>query len=100
MTTQRKPNVCWRIHGYDSTTLIFDQTIPISQMTETSLKELLRALAGKYLSPSEIVGAYAKRGTIIFNGFLEIRQENDVKKRRTVHMCGHNPHFVATVTRS
>jgi hypothetical protein len=51
---------CWHIQGFDSTTRIFDESIPIEQMTESSMmKELLRALMAKDLSPREVIGAYA-----------------------------------------
>jgi hypothetical protein len=61
-----------------------------------NLKELLRALAAKELSPQEVIGAYAKKGTRLSNGLLDIRQETDIEKRRTNYYCGHDPHFVAT----
>lgn len=96
MERQKKPKRCWRIRGYDSTTEIFNQSIPLGQMTKNGMIELLRALVAKDLSPSEIIGAYAKQGTRISNGFLKIRKENQQEKVRTLHTCGQNPHYVAT----
>jgi len=96
MNNQRELKRCWRIRGYDSTTEIFDQNVPIGQMTENCMKELLRALVARDLSPREVIGAYAKRGTRISNGLLEIHKENQPEKRRTIYTCGHNPHYVAT----
>jgi hypothetical protein len=96
MKNQNGPKRCWRIRGYDGSTDIFDQSVPIGQITESSMKELLRALVAKSLSPREVVGAYAKRGTRISNEFLEIHKENQVDKRRTLYTCGTNPHFIAT----
>ena len=98
MNGQKKTKRCWRIRGYDSTTEIFDQRVPIGQMTESSMEELLRALVAKDLSPREVIGAYAKRGTRISNGLLEIRKESQTEKRRTIYTCGHNPHYIATTT--
>jgi hypothetical protein len=100
MNSQREPERCWRIRGYDSTTEIFDQNIPVGQMTESNMKELLRALAARGLSPREIIGAYARRGTRISNGLLDIRRENQPEKRRTNYICGDNPHYIATTTTS
>lgn len=60
------------------------------------MKDLLRTLAAKYLTQEEIIGAYAKRGTRIFNGLLEVRQEHQVERKRKIYTCGSNPHFVAT----
>jgi hypothetical protein len=96
MNIQKEPKWCWRIRGYQSTTKIFDQSVPIGQMTKSSMEELLRALVAKDLTPLEVIGAYAKRGTRISNGLLEIRKENQPEKRRTICTCGHNPHYVAT----
>jgi hypothetical protein len=93
----KEPKQCWRIRGYDSTTEIFDQSVPIGQMTESSMKELLRALAGRHLSPREVIGAYAKRGTSISNEFVAIHRVNQPEEERTIYICGHNPHYVATI---
>jgi hypothetical protein len=87
--------VCWWIRGYDSTTKIFDELIPVGQITQSNLEEMLRSLAGRGLSSRELVGAYVKRNTKRFNGFLQIRKENDNVRRRTNYYCGHNPHYAA-----
>jgi hypothetical protein len=92
----QKPKRCWRIRGYDGTIEIFDQSVPIGQITESSIKELLRALVSKNLSPPEVIGAYAKRGARISNEFLDICKENILEKGRTLYSCGTNPHYIAT----
>ena len=97
MEKQNEPKRYWRIRGYDRATPIFDQSIPIGQITNGNMEELLRVLVAKGLSPRELIGAYAKRGTKIHNGFLEIHKENQPEKRRTLYTCGHNPHFVAFI---
>jgi hypothetical protein len=99
MKKQKEPKRCWRIRGYDSTTEIFDQIIPIGQMTDNNMKELLRVLVAKDLSPSELIGAYAKRGTRISNKLLDVRKENQPEKRRTLYTCGDNPHYMAEKNR-
>jgi L-asparaginase II len=96
MKKRKEPKGYWRIRGYDSMTEIFDQSVPIGQMTEGNMKELLRVLVAKDLSPRKLIGAYAKRGTRISNGFLEIRKENQLEKRRAIYTCGQNPHYIAT----
>ncbi len=65
-------------------------------MTESSIKELLRALVAKDLLPHELIGAYAKRGTRIASRFLDIRKANQLEKKRTLYICGENPHYIAT----
>jgi hypothetical protein len=97
MKKQREPKRCWRIRGYDSLTPIFDQSIPVGQMTENNMKELLRALVAKDLLPHELLGAYAKRGTKLYVGFLEIQKETQYEKRRTLYSCGNNPYYTADV---
>ena len=97
MKKQKEPKRCWRIRGYDSLTPIFDQSVPVGQLTESNMKELLRALVAKDLLPHELIGAYAKRGTKIHNRCLEIQKENQPEKRRTIYTCGDNPYYTADV---
>jgi hypothetical protein len=97
MKKQREPKRCWRIRGYDSLTLIFDQSVPFGQMTEGNMKALLRALVAKDLLPHELMGAYAKRGTKIHIALLEIQKEKQLEKRRTVYTCGNNPYYTADI---
>jgi len=88
--------VCWHIRGYDGTTEICNQTVPVGQMSQKKLEELLRALAGRGLSSCELANAYANRNTKRYNGFLQVRTENYDVKRRTNYYCGQNPHYSAT----
>ena len=97
MKSQTRSARFWRIRGYDSTAEILDMTISIGQITESGLEGLLRALVARDLSPSELVGAYAKRGTLISNRLLDVRRSNDVEKRRMAYTCGENPHYIATL---
>jgi len=60
------------------------------------MKELLRALVAKNLSPCDVIGAYAKRGARISNELLDVRQENQLERRRPLYTCGANPHYIAT----
>ena len=96
MKNQKVPKLCWRIRGYDSTVEVFDESVPIGQITKSSIKELLRTLVARNLSPREVIGAYAKRSTRISNHFLDIQITNEPEKRRTVYTCGENPHYIAT----
>jgi hypothetical protein len=93
----KEPKRCWRIRGYDSLTLIFDESVPTGQLTEGNMKELLRALVAKHLLPNDLIGAYARRGTKIHNRSLEIQRENQPEKRRTCYTCGDNPYYTADV---
>ena len=88
---------CWHIRGYDSTTKIFDELIPVGQITLNNLQELLRSLAARGLSDRELVSAYAKRNTRRSNEFLRVSNENDNVRRRTNYYCGHNPHYTAII---
>jgi len=97
MTKKAQKSVCWRIHGYDGTTKIFDEVIPVGQITQSNLEELLRSLAGRCLSSRELVSAYAKRNTARFYDVLQIRKEIDALRQRTNFNCGHNPHYAATL---
>jgi hypothetical protein len=96
MARKSVSNRIWRIQGYDSLTLIFEEQFPVGQMTIEQVIELLRALASRHLSSTEIVGAYAKRGTSIANRLLDVHKDVQHEKRRTVYTCGDDPHYVAT----
>jgi hypothetical protein len=99
MMPSTKKSISWQIRGYDSSTKIFDELIPVGQITLSNLEELLRSLAARALSDREIVGAYSRQNTKKSNGFLRVRKENDALRRRTNYYCGHNPHYVAvTIT--
>ena len=84
----------WRIQGYDSLKLIFEQRIPYGSVTERQMQELLKALAAKAgLDFEEIVGAYAKKRTKLANDLLEVHHD----ARHHTWMCGENPHFAARI---
>jgi hypothetical protein len=97
MKKQKEPKRCWRIRGYDSLTPIFDESIPLGQITQDKVMELLRALVAKHLLPHDLIGAYARRGTKIHNKQLEIQKENLPEKRRTLYTRGDNPYYTADV---
>ena len=97
MKKRREPKRCWRIRGYDSLNKIFDERVPIGQLTEGNMKELLRILVAKDLNTNELIGALAKRGTRISNSLLEVQGENNLTKRCSVYTWGNNPFYSADV---
>jgi hypothetical protein len=84
----------WHIEGYESTTKIYDRKVKVGFFSENQIRNLLKALAAKAgLTFDEIVGAYAKKKTMIFNDLLSIQKEGP----HPVYMCGDNPSFIARV---
>jgi len=82
----------WRIRGYESTIVIFENIVPYGQITTGQMRDLLRALAAKEgLSYEEVVGAYAKRGTRIANDLLHVHRDGPYQH----FWCGHDPYFEA-----
>ena len=82
------------IEGYSSTDLIFKQEIPVGCLTQNQLIEMLKCLtAHAGLTPTEIVGAYAKRKTKISNDLLSVRKDG----LHPQFTCGDNTHFIARV---
>lgn len=57
MAHRPKNMVCWNIRGYDGATQLFNELIPVRQITQNSLKEMPRSLAGRGLSSRELVSA-------------------------------------------
>ena len=54
----------WIIHGYDSTTEIYQDKVKFGCVTEKAIIALLKALTEKHvLADDEIVSAYACKGT-------------------------------------
>ncbi len=85
-------NRYWRIQGYDSTELIFERRILVGQLTDSQIRDLLKALTAKAgLTFNEIIGAYAKRRTRIANDLLSVRRDG----AGPTIWCGDNPHFIA-----
>ena len=84
----------WHIEGYDGLTKIYDRKVKVGYFSENQIKNLLMALAAKAgLNFDEIVGAYAKKRTKIWNELLSIRKDGP----HPIYMCGENPHFIARV---
>jgi hypothetical protein len=87
-------NLQWRIRGFESLTLTFEEKLALGQISEKQMKQILRALTAKAgLTDSEIVGAYATRKTKIANTLLDIHKDLG----QATYRCGSNPHFVADV---
>ena len=60
--------IYWQIEGYDGLTKFYDQKVKVGCFSENQIKNLLMALAAKAgLNFDEIVGAYAKKRTKIWN---------------------------------
>lgn len=71
--------------------------IGVGQFTDEQMCQLLRALAARAgLTFSEIIGAYAKRGTKAANDLLEVNKDY---MHRTFS-CGVGPTFSATIVDS
>jgi hypothetical protein len=67
----------WMIRGYNGTETIFEIQAGLAQFSDRQIREVLRALAAKELSFTEIVGAYTKRGTKKANDLLEVQKRFD-----------------------
>ena len=86
----------WEIVGRDSFKEIFRIKVPYGYYTENGIKSLLMALTAKEgLACNEIVGAYAKRSSKLYNSLLEVHKDFT----RPHYMCGSNPHFTARVVK-
>jgi hypothetical protein len=81
-------DLVWKIEGYDSTTKILDQTIPLNGADETKICDLLKSLASKNLRADEIAA-----------GLADVRKD-DAHGNRITFYAGQNPHYVASLWRS
>jgi hypothetical protein len=89
MSVRRKR--IWRLEGFDGALKIFETTIPAYLISETQMREVLKRLASRRLSESEIIGASLNR-TGKRNSLLEIISNT---QPTTSMSCGTNPHYVA-----
>ena len=82
----------WRIRGHDGFSTIFDMKVELGLFTQEQIENLLKALTAKAgLNWTEIVGAYAKRGTKLANHHLDTQWDFPTCT------CGSNPHFNASI---
>jgi len=85
----------WVIQGWDGSEMIFERKVLCGQITENSMKLLLRALVSKMsLNFNEIINSHAKRNTKIFTNHLQVNYSNGKHYMLT---CGDNPYAIATV---
>jgi hypothetical protein len=88
-------NESWLIRGYNSTTLIYEKTLPLATFSERQVRSLLQALTAKAgLTNDEIIGAYARRGSKLHTGLLDVSKDGPKCK----FSCGSNPFFTARST--
>ena len=78
----------WKIEGYDGTERILDQTVPLNSTNEAQITSILKGLASKGLTPSEISA-----------GLADVHKD-DVNGNRIIFHAGQNPHYVASLWRS
>jgi len=86
----------WRIVGYDSTEIIYEDEALLGCYSEREMENLLRSLVCRAgLTFREIADSYARKNARRYRALLEVHRESGPKKFSL--MCGSNPHFVAWV---
>jgi len=91
----KKDKKYWKIQGWDGTNLLFERKVLLGQVTERSMKELLRTLTARIaLSEDEIISSYAKRRTKTYYNHLEVTRP---KAGSFMLSCGDGPFVTATV---
>lgn len=92
---QAKQRQCWLIRGMDGLNVIYEERIGVGQITDKQIRELLKALTAKLaLSEKEIISSYAKKGTKVYQNYLEVRY---MAGRQFMYSCGDNPYVIAEV---
>jgi len=90
--------VQWRIRVHDSSSVLYETTVPQHHIRERDLHELLRALVVKY-SLTERDGIeecyLSRRAPWPRSPLLEVRRDHGSK--RALFMCGVNPHAEAAL---
>ena len=85
----------WRIQGWDGSSLLFERKVLFGQITECSMKNLLRTMVAKLsLDEDEIISSYAKKRTKIYFNHLEVNRNRGGPYGFT---CGNNPYVTAVI---
>ena len=85
----------WLIQVWDGQNLLFEKEVNFGQITESSMKHLLKSLVSKFsLDGDEIVCSYAKKGTKIYAEHLGVRNYDNKTYKLS---CGSNPFAIATI---
>jgi hypothetical protein len=91
-------NRMWRIQVCDGTAVLYEKVVKFGQITEPSMKALLKTLVAKHsLDNDEIVGCYAKRRTSIHSDNLPVTRIRDTGKYG--FSCGDNPFALAVLVK-
>ena len=77
----------WEIVGYDGSTTILEQRIPLNDADDMKISSLLKRLASQHLNDAEISA-----------GLADVHKDDLHGNRITLH-AGQNPHYVASLWR-
>ena len=87
----------WKIEGYDSLENIYEKKIPIRDIGENQIVNILKCLAANGgLNFDEIVGAFASRLSKISNDLLKVPRHQRQRLYQS-YSCGENPCFTARI---
>jgi hypothetical protein len=86
-------NQVWLVRGYDGLAPIFETRIPQARLTAEQVQDLLRCLACRHLTGSEISAAFLGDAPL-----LNIRDDTTHGKR-LAWSVGSNPHYIAGLFR-
>lgn len=93
------PKRFWKIEGYDSTRLLFQNVLPLGYLSEGQMMSLLQRLASKHLTEDEIVAASQRPNSKGYAPLLEPHTDHDPSSRYTISV-GVNPYYLASVWQS
>jgi len=85
----------WRIEGFDGTNNFYKKDVPHHLFSDKQIKELLRRLASRHLTETEIIDASGNRAKNR-NSLLEIRKNQKIP---VVIVCGENPFYSAKIVK-
>ena len=84
------------IKVYDGEELLFERQVPVGQIGDRRLVDLLQALVVKYaLTPEEIVDGHLNRNARGYRPLPEVRQDGEVQRFQL--LCGDGVNAVARV---
>jgi hypothetical protein len=90
-------NRSWLIRGYRGLEKVFERKLPLGFLSETEMIQLLQRLYCKHLDIDEIINASLRKNAKDYASFLE--HDKEAKADRFSISVGHNPWYIASVTR-
>lgn len=85
----------WKIVGVDNLQPFFEQLVPIRQISDKGVVDLLKRLASRHLTPEEVIDCSRRKDAVGHRDLLRV--VNETKPGKVLLYTTLDPHYLATV---